>query len=561
MATPSWWVDPTIPQNYTPTAYDPNSGRWVTVNSWQSLPENGQPQGYDTAKNPYGYASGLQGGLTVNNSLLNTSQPSLANAWFDPASGNIYSGPGGTVLGNIKDTVSGMSLDPETGMTQFNRFGSVNADTGKVGDPLSGVQDIGQYQAWHDWGYDQVFGDIRTAPLDAIQNFSQNYNNWQADQGLQQWGQGGGQNAAWGLLAAWLGGSALAGGLGAGAGAGEAATTGGTLAGPTASGLTLDTVSGLAGPTASGLPLSQALGSEALPGLLSGPQYAALGSGVASTTGGLSDLLNTPIPPIPPTSGTTAPPVDQGLPDLKSGSLADPYATVPPGTPGVNSTSELLYGLQNLATTGAGSAVNTAARDSLISKIINGTATASDWTQLAGLVGSTALGAIGSSQQSSALTDIYNQMRADRAPALSAFNTALQNPNTFYNSAPAMGATDAVLRKLSVNGNPALNPGDLSKAAAYNLGGYNSYLSNLAGPAFGGEALQANLLTNAAQANNGIYGQLSGLLGATTTPQQQGLSLTDLQKLIGNTSNTVSGLGNLSDLLKGLTINSGNSPV
>lgn len=113
------------------------------------------------------------------------------------------------------------------------------------------------------------------------------------------------------------------------------------------------------------------------------------------------------------------------------------------------------------------------------------------------------LGYLSSQQQTGSLEGIYNQQRADRAPALAAYNNALANPDQFYNSAPAMGSTDAVLRKLSVQGNPAANPGLLSQAAAYNLGGYNSYLAGLAGPAFGGQSTQAQLGTNIANAQGG----------------------------------------------------------
>jgi hypothetical protein len=113
------------------------------------------------------------------------------------------------------------------------------------------------------------------------------------------------------------------------------------------------------------------------------------------------------------------------------------------------------------------------------------------------------LGYAGSKQTTGSLQDIYNQQRADRAPALAAYNNALANPNEFYNSAPAQGAANAVLSKLSMQGNPANNPTSLAQAAAYNLGGYNNYLSGLAGPAFGGQATQAQLGTNIANSQGG----------------------------------------------------------
>jgi hypothetical protein len=113
------------------------------------------------------------------------------------------------------------------------------------------------------------------------------------------------------------------------------------------------------------------------------------------------------------------------------------------------------------------------------------------------------LGYLGADKQAEAFQNIYNQSRADRMPALGAFNTALSDPNSFYNSAPAMGATDAVLRKLSMQGNPANNPGLLSQAAAYNLGGYNDYLRALSGPAFGTAGIEAQTGMGQAQAQGG----------------------------------------------------------
>lgn len=137
------------------------------------------------------------------------------------------------------------------------------------------------------------------------------------------------------------------------------------------------------------------------------------------------------------------------------------------------------------------------------------------------------LGYLGADSQSDAMKDIYNQTRADRMPALNAYNNALNNPNTFYQSAPAMGATDAVLRKLSMQGNPANNPGLLSQAAAYNLGGYNDYLRGLTPAAFGTANTEANISMNGAGADAGKYNAIGYGLGNYFNPQP---SLSDLMK-------------------------------
>lgn len=159
-----------------------------------------------------------------------------------------------------------------------------------------------------------------------------------------------------------------------------------------------------------------------------------------------------------------------------------------------------------------------AGAQSALSRLINGNATAADYAQIAGALGTTGVGILSANSQANTLKGIYDQQRADRAPSLAAYNTALANPDTFYNSAPAMGSVDAVLRKLSVNGNPAANPGDLSKAAAYNLGGYTNYLGALSGPAFGGQATQAQLGTGIAGTQASMGNALGGGLTNLTTP-------------------------------------------
>jgi hypothetical protein len=175
----------------------------------------------------------------------------------------------------------------------------------------------------------------------------------------------------------------------------------------------------------------------------------------------------------------------------------------------------LLSGLGSLAS-GAGSAASSFAPTGN-----------TDLSKLLGAALPAGLGYLGASSQADAMKDIYNQTRADRMPALNAYNSALQNPNTFYQSAPAMGAVDAVLRKLSVNGNPASNPGSLSQAAAYNLGGYNDYLRGLTPAAFGTANTEANIGMNQAGADAGKFNSIGYGLGQYFNPQP---NLNDLLK-------------------------------
>lgn len=192
---------------------------------------------------------------------------------------------------------------------------------------------------------------------------------------------------------------------------------------------------------------------------------------------------------------------------------------------------DLFKSIPNLLPKGLGGSAG-AAGSSILSKLFgSGQLSSDDWSKLLGTLGSTALGAYGANQQTNALKDIFNQQRADRAPALGAFNNALTNPDTWYQSAPAMGAADAASRALSTQGNPADNPTLISKLAANNLGGYNSYLNTLSGPAFGGTNAQAALGTSLAQSAGGIPNALGSGLANLTNPVQN-TSLSDLYKLI-----------------------------
>ncbi len=157
---------------------------------------------------------------------------------------------------------------------------------------------------------------------------------------------------------------------------------------------------------------------------------------------------------------------------------------------------------------------------SALSRLLSGDATTDDLVSLAGTLGATGLGAYASNQQSNALKDIADQARADRAPALNAFNSAIADPNGWYSSAPAMGATESVLRKLSVqSGNPAMNPGALSQAAAYNLGGYNDYLRTTGNLGLSGQDSTIRAQTNAALGDTNLYNSLGAGLQQLTQPR------------------------------------------
>lgn len=157
---------------------------------------------------------------------------------------------------------------------------------------------------------------------------------------------------------------------------------------------------------------------------------------------------------------------------------------------------------------------------SSLANLLGGNGSTQDWLSVLGTLGATGLGAFASDKQSDALKDIANQARNDRLPALNAFNSALSSPDTFYSSAPAMGAVDSVLRKLSAqHGNPANSPTALSQAAAYNLGGYNDYLRTTGNLGLSGQDSTIRAQTNAALGDTNFYNSLGAGLQQLTQPR------------------------------------------
>lgn len=192
-----------------------------------------------------------------------------------------------------------------------------------------------------------------------------------------------------------------------------------------------------------------------------------------------------------------------------------------------NSGGALEAGLGSVGTgvaAGAGAGAGAANTASTIAKAIKaatGIDVDSNLLDLITKAASTGIGMYGANQQSNELKAIADQARGDRLPALNAFNNALNNPNSWYGSAPAMGATDAILRKLSVGvGNPANNPGALAQAAAYNLGGYNDYLKTTGSLGLSGQAPTIAAQTNAANSGQGIYNVFQSGLADLTQPKQ-----------------------------------------
>ena len=185
---------------------------------------------------------------------------------------------------------------------------------------------------------------------------------------------------------------------------------------------------------------------------------------------------------------------------------------------------------------------------SALQKILNGTATASDYASIAGTALSTALGMYNSSNQTNALKDLSAQYLQLGQPSRQRYEASYKPGFTMMNEpgyADALNSTsDALLRKLSAtSGNPYGSPGGLieaTKAVNASLalpalqnyrnqnaatGGYSAF--NTAAPGVAGAAInsQGGALTN-------LAGGISDILN----PRPQSLTLADLLRLGGNLS-------------------------
>lgn len=174
----------------------------------------------------------------------------------------------------------------------------------------------------------------------------------------------------------------------------------------------------------------------------------------------------------------------------------------------------------------AGAVSNAASAGSALSRIMDGSATASDWTSVLGNLGATGLGLAGANSQSNALKDVYNQQMSLGAPYRDMLAQSYQpgfsmaNQPDFQN-ALNLGA-DAVARATSTKAN-TFDPGaqmEMNKYVSGNLAlpalqNYRSQLgtfgqlgTNTAGAAALGQA----------QSQGGTYNALGYGLGQLTQP-------------------------------------------
>lgn len=158
--------------------------------------------------------------------------------------------------------------------------------------------------------------------------------------------------------------------------------------------------------------------------------------------------------------------------------------------------------------------------------LLGGSGFSPEMLRILGTVGATGLGMYGSNKQADSLRDIAAQGRADRAPFYNKSVEYLNNPNAFIEG-PGKTAVDAVLRRLSVNGNPANRPTSLATAGEFALNSWLNATTGLGNLGLAGEDTRANLQAQAAGADANVLNSLGYGLGQLTNPPR---SLADILK-------------------------------
>lgn len=152
---------------------------------------------------------------------------------------------------------------------------------------------------------------------------------------------------------------------------------------------------------------------------------------------------------------------------------------------------------------------------SAISRIMDGTATTDDWLKVGGTGLSTILGMVNGSNQASALTDIANQARADRAPFLNASKGYLSDPNSFFQGPVAQGGLDAIIRKTSTRGSVS-DPAQLGIMNTSLNQNYWNTVNSLGTIGLGGNipALQTNAVNAQGNTLTNLAGGVSALVNS-----------------------------------------------
>ena len=173
---------------------------------------------------------------------------------------------------------------------------------------------------------------------------------------------------------------------------------------------------------------------------------------------------------------------------------------------------------------GVGGVGGGVAAGSALSRIIDGTGTTADWTQVLGTVGATGLGMYSANQMSNTLEGLAAQNRAERQPFLSAATNYL-DPNAWI-AGPGQNFTQGTLQALSgTHGNPAGSPYSQQLATDAAMRNWMGGVNTLGSLGLGGQGINAQLGSQAAGAQADVWGNLAGGVSDIVNPRR---SLADL---------------------------------
>ena len=317
-------------------------------------------------------------------------------------------------------------------------------------------------------------------------------------------------------------------GAGAGAGLGSAALEAGALAGAPGYGAALESsLAGLGGLGAGGIDASwgaNPTGSFS-PGSYNPADPLGFASDVAPNVGNLTtpvgDFTASQLP------GGSLNATGAGVLGTGAGGLTLPNLPSTPSIPSDPATNTNV--VENQGNVTGGGALNTNYTGAQIASALGlGGSSALQWLsqatglsqgalQALGLAGSTALGVYGSNQQANALTDIANQARADRQPFLNKSLEWLNNPQAYQDTA-GKSSLDAVLRGLSVQGNPFGSPTNIALAGDIANKNWQNAVTGFGNIGLAGQDSRSQLLSNAATADRGVTASLASGLGSLTQP-------------------------------------------
>ncbi len=166
---------------------------------------------------------------------------------------------------------------------------------------------------------------------------------------------------------------------------------------------------------------------------------------------------------------------------------------------------------------------------SVISRILNGTATSDDYLKVGGQLASTLLGVYGANRQANSQQRLSQQFQEYGAPYRARLAESYADPAAFLANSPDIKAavgqgTDAVARSLSTQGNPAQSGHALQELQSYATTGLYGKLGQerdrLAG--FGGltsyNAAAPGAMTNAVSSQAGVPNAIGAGISAITNP-------------------------------------------